>query len=433
MNKVVDGILRWGMALLLILAFGATAALAQSAERDTTARAVTDPNEQPYRSERSVLYHVLAAPSYVLHGVTRPIGWGLLYVERNFPGLFEPEPRRRGVLPIVELGGPVGVSGGLLFYDNHLFGTDQQGRLEVFYGARNFFEIEGRYVHPRFFGPHHAMDVEANFLSQPEDRFYLRGNDSDAGRDETRFFREQFDITARFRYQGREWMHGAVDVLYEHIETKPEDGPTGDRLTAADPPGLGTVDLITPRLELVFDWTRGERRIYRGTQIALRGDYTHDLNADRFRYGRYIVEAQHFVPVPIFPPTRRLVFRGRLEQVEPLFDGEAIPFHQLPRLGGQRTLRGYRSDRFRDTGSLLLTAEYRYPIWDQFDAVFFVDSGQVFGGLGAVALDRFRMSYGGGIHMLSGTSLGARFEVAWSDEGGQVILTVKPTFGSRRR
>ena len=116
--------------------------------------------------------------------------------------------------------------------------------------------------------------------------------------------------------------------------------------------------------------------------------------------------------------------RARIEQVRPLFGGVAIPFYQLPRLGGQRSLRGFVSDRFQDDGSLLLTAEYRYPIWTSrypgwtgIDATFFVDTGQVFNALGEVAVNDFKVSVGGGLHLLNCRGLSARFEVARSMEG----------------
>jgi outer membrane protein assembly factor BamA len=91
-------------------------------------------------------------------------------------------------------------------------------------------------------------------------------------------------------------------------------------------------------------------------------------------------------------------------------------------------LRGFSSNRFQGKGSLVLNAEYRYPIWSNWDAVLFVDSGQVFTELSTVAADRLRWSYGGGIHMLNRKGLSFRFEVAGSTEGVRTILTIDPTF-----
>jgi outer membrane protein assembly factor BamA len=191
---------------------------------------------------------------------------------------------------------------------------------------------------------------------------------------------------------------------------------------------LSTVDLLTSRVTLGLDRTRGRPRTYAGTEVLLRLDYTQDLTADQFRYGRYVAEVRQYFPLGIFPNSRRLALRGRLEQTEPLFDGEAVPFYQLPSLGGQNMLRGFSSNRFQGKGSLVLNAEYRYPIWSNWDAVVFVDTGQVFSELSTVAVDRFHWSYGGGLHMLNQKGLSFRFEVAGSPEGVRTILTIDPTF-----
>jgi outer membrane translocation and assembly module TamA len=221
-------------------------------------------------------------------------------------------------------------------------------------------------------------------------------------------------------------VRGQVSALYEHIETGPGDGLEGDRFRQAALAGTGTVNLLTSRLSLGLDRTSGAPRTAHGTEVLLRLDYTQDLNADRFRYGRYVAEVRQYLPLGLFPDSRRLLLRARLEQTEPLFDGEDVPFYQRPSLGGQNLVRGFRYNRFQDDGSLVLNAEYRYPIWSNFDALLFVDAGQVFPKLRRVAVERFHWSYGGGLHMLNQSGLSFRFEVAGSTEGVRTILTVDP-------
>jgi outer membrane protein assembly factor BamA len=105
-----------------------------------------------------------------------------------------------------------------------------------------------------------------------------------------------------------------------------------------------------------------------------------------------------------------------------------VPFYQQPGLGGQSTLRGYEFNRFQDDGALVVSAEYRYPIWMNLDAVVFTDAGQVFDGLRDVRGARFRWSYGGGVHLLNEDGLSFRAEVAAGPEGARAILTVQPSF-----
>ena len=386
------------------------------------------PNQQPYATDRSVLYHVLATPAYVLHGVTRPLGWGVRYVEQNHPGLFDAELPPRGVLPVVELGGPTGFLGGLLVYDNQLFGSAHSARVKGLYGGPNTFRVRGAYQSPSLFGFGSGAHVNINVFSNPRSGFFLGGNDSDREDDDASANRDQVDVTVGLDGTPIDGVSGSFDLLYEHVVTARGSGERGRRLVQADPPGLGTVDLLTSRVTLGMGRSKGGRRPYWGTEAILQLDYTHDLNAERFRYGRYAVEVRQYLPVLILPNTRRLVVQGQIEQVEPLLGGTAVPFYQRPALGGQNTLRGFSSNRFRAGGALAGSAEYRYPIWSNLDALVLVDAGQVFDTVGDVAADRFHWSYGGGIHLLTRSGLGFRFEVAGSTEGVRTILTVNSSF-----
>ena len=387
------------------------------------------PSFEPYATNRSLLYHVLATPAYILHGVTRPIGWGVRFVEQRYPGIFKPELRIRGIRPLVELGGPTGFLAGVALFDRQLLGGTDRGRLEILYGGPDTYEGKVLYAIPNAFGPQTNLEGVVNVFSDPRNEFYIGGNESDIDTSEAFFSRWQVDATLGLRASSpNDVLSGGVDVLYEHVDATRGEGTEGDRIEALSPPGLGTVDLLTSRLLLGLNLTRGRPRTYWGTEMLLQLDYSHDLNAERFRYGRYVAEIRQYLPVGIFPKTRRLALRARLEQVEPLFEGSAVPFYQLPDLGGRRMLRGFRAGRFQDAGSLLLTAEYRYPIWKNLDAVVLVDAGQVFPELSAMSADRFRWSYGGGIHLLSRKGISFRFEVAGSTEGVRTILTVDPSF-----
>ena len=396
-----------------------------SAAADTT----DAPPVDPYTTDRSLAYHVLAAPAYLLHGVTRPLGWGVKYLEQRFPDLFEPRRRIRGVMPLLELGGPTGFMAGMALFDRQILGGSHEARLEILYGGPDTFESTAQYQIPSALGPRTSLRGGVNFFADPRNEFYIGGNGSDVNADEAFFSRRQLDVTLGARTSSvGDVLNGGVDVLYEHVDARRGDGVQGERIGAVNPSGLTTVDLLTSRLLLGLNLTRGRPRTYGGTEVLLQFDYSHDLVSDRFRYGRYVAELRQYVPVGIFPNSRRLALRARLEQARPLFGGAAVPFYQLPDLGGRRTLRGFKADRFQDKGSLLLTAEYRYPIWKNVDAVLLVDAGQVFPALSAVSADRFHWSYGGGIHLLGQRGVSFRFEVVGSREGLRTVLMAESSF-----
>jgi outer membrane protein assembly factor BamA len=142
---------------------------------------------------------------------------------------------------------------------------------------------------------------------------------------------------------------------------------------------------------------------------------------------KYNFEWQQFLPIPFLPNSRRFAFKTSLEKAAPLGNKE-IPFFDYPSLGSSHDLRGFSTDRFRDDGSLLLTLEYRYPMWNFADVVFFVDEGQVFDEYSDISIKDFYTSYGFGFHLISTKGFAFRSEFAFSKESSRLILTINPNF-----
>ncbi len=405
-----------------------------STPNDTTETDTTDTdwsagvNRVPYRSDRSLSRHVLAAPSYLLYGVTRPMGWAVKYLEREYPALFEPQTPVRGVLPLIELGGPVGVQGGLAAFDRNLFGTGHDVRLSAIYGSRSRYEVDLAYGIGTALGPSTRTVFSAELFTNPERRFFRDGNDARQS-DEARYFARQFSGRATVEIQPLTWLNGTVEALYSRTRTKPANGALGERLPT-DLPGLNqTVQLVSLTTGWCLDATRQLRdRTVSGTRLVLDGRYSHDLDGDDLRHVMYGVEIQQYVPLGLLPPTRRLALRARVENVEPVRGGVGVPFFRLPGIGGQTTVRSLVFDRLVQEGALVLNAEYNYPIWNRVDAVIFADAGQVFNEVEEIAADRFRYGYGGGIRVARDGKLAFRFEVAGGEGSLRTILTVNRMF-----
>lgn len=398
---------------------------AEEARADTSIH----PNDLPYRTDRSVLHHVLAVPSYVVHGVTRPLGWGVKYLEREFPSLFIPKQPEKGVMPLVELGGAVGIQGGLALFHHDLWGAGHDVRLSGFLGSRSRYEIDLDYALAESFGPAVDLAFEAEFFSNPERRFFLDGNDATFVDDESRYFMRQFAVRSMLDFDPPGVLSGGLDLDYRRTQTSRADGVLGEALPAALP-GLNRItDLATLSTAWTIDGTRRTRlRTVRGTQLAVYGGYTHDLGGSDLRFVSYGAEVQQYLPVQVLPPTRRIAVRVRLDKVEEVSGGRNVPFYRLPAVGGQSSLRSFVFERYVNQGSLVANAEYNYPIWNRMDAVIFVDAGQVFGEFEQIALDRMHYSYGGGVRLLNAGGLAFRFEVATGQDGPRTILTVNQVF-----
>ena len=86
----------------------------------------------------------------------------------------------------------------------------------------------------------------------------------------------------------------------------------------------------------------------------------------------------------------RLIFAGRIS-VQQLI-GNNIPVQFLLPLGGNETLRGFPQDRFLDKSSVLINAEFRFPIWRRFGGIAGVDAGRVYAGLDKFSFDSWKIS-----------------------------------------
>ena len=134
--------------------------------------------------------------------------------------------------------------------------------------------------------------------------------------------------------------------------------------------------------------------------------------ASEYDYARLMVAARGFVSP--FPRLADLVVAARvLGQVQtdstPFFEMNTLPLTEDPRtgLGGQRTLRGFRQDRFVGPVMALANAEVRWTfaharLWRQnfaFIVTPFVDAGRAFDEMSELSLRRWRAAFGGALRV----------------------------------
>jgi hypothetical protein len=100
--------------------------------------------------------------------------------------------------------------------------------------------------------------------------------------------------------------------------------------------------------------------------------------------------------------------------------GNEVPFYLQPTLGGGRTLRAYRTFRFRDTTTLLVQGEYRWRLNQFVQGALFYDTGAV--GSGLDDLGGFERSYGVGLRAGGRTGSAFRVEMALGGREGNHLL-----------
>ena len=391
-----------------------------------------DPNRVPYETETHVGHHLLALPATVWSGVASVFREGVLWAEhsgtierlqRRFGG---PEPPRFGVVPELNVGGQDGVVfGGSVFY-NDLFGTGRRIRVGGRYGFSGTYSITGRFRDPSLFGSGLRFGLHGGYYDDTQERLYFGGNDASE---------EDFVDYAFRRTSGRasitvplpRHLSLVAEGAYTHMNVRNGDGlfPT------ASVAGFGAADLLSGGANLVLDLSETgglhAPRRFQGTIVLLSYHYGHDVSGRNFAFHRVGAEVRQFVPVPFLAFDRRLALRARLEKTHPP-DGSTVPFYEASRLGGIHTLRGYATDRFRDEGTLLLNAEYRWPVWDLLDAVLFFDTGQVFHRYDDIAPSDFHSNVGAGLRVYGRSDVAGRLEVAFGPEGPRLLAQIGTVF-----
>lgn len=139
----------------------------------------------------------------------------------------------------------------------------------------------------------------------------------------------------------------------------------------------GEADIATVALGSDYDYVRG--------MIAARGYWSPFTEPDLVLAGRAVILGQ--------------------TNGAPFFSMDTFPFTEDPRqgLGGHRTLRGYRQDRFIGSVMTVVNAEVRWTFahttwWHQklaFIAVPFLDAGRPYDSLAQLTYRDWKPSYGG--------------------------------------
>jgi hypothetical protein len=188
---------------------------------------------------------------------------------------------------------------------------------------------------------------------------------------------------------------------------------------AADRP---TFVVIQPFLEFAtVDRAVNDRSggIYRFSVAQYR-----DQDLDRYSFVRWEADVRHYLSFA--KDTRAIALRAVAASARPDADQE-VPFYIQPTIGGARTLRGYRTFRYRDRAAVLLQAEYRWRINEFVTGALFYDAGAV--GASPDELGRFERNYGIGLR--AGTRMGSAFRLDFAfggREGNRLLIRFDDAF-----
>jgi len=259
-------------------------------------------------------------------------------------------------------------------------------------------------------------------------RFYGLGNDSSKENESTYLLNDR-SFTGYFWLNPRGLfslgaMGGWVSTL---TDTGEDDESIEDVFDPAGVPGFQD-----PRTEFAFTggWVEFDLRDKwdePGVGIIARVTSTRyeDTGISLHDFTRLVGDVKAYVPLGY--RNRVLALRLRTSHSLP-DDGKEVPFYLMETLGGAKDVRGFREYRFRDTRNLLVSAEYRWEVWNYTDFTFFFDAGKVFNDASDFNFDKMHTGYGFGVRVHAPPNFLLRFDLANSTEGLRFHVSGGPTF-----
>jgi len=416
------------------------------------------PDSIPYSARSSLGSKMLGLPATIFHTAVLPLKWGIIYFEEKevltkITDFLLNEEGTAGFYPSFSVGGRTDFAGGITYFNRDIFSRGHSLDLNTFYTNRDNFKLGLNYKVPLSENRRNQFILNANFRKNDDQDVFLGGNRSD-NELEAEFAIERYDVRAEFGYLLRPDLIASVSSGYKHTDVSDLDPftETGVPVTDFIDPekfGTGTVNLVNAGLSATFDrriaggqstrenlvsnltssydFIKSKIRVHSGFLLDGGLVYNRSTDSSDFEFFNYFGEGQFFLRLPGLSQNHRLAFRTRLEKRFAAGDAD-VPFYEQSFLGDAMNLRGFEQDRFRDLGSLLLTLEYRYPIWDTWDAVVFTDQGQVFSDFRQLGFDRFNGAVGTGLRFMTANDFLFRIEIAFSKEETQTLLEFSMNF-----
>ena len=403
-------------------------------------------NAARFESKRNLFRKVVGIPRAVWTLAFYPLGQSIIWGERiridqRATNFLLNDDRTAGVLPLLTVGGNTGTALGSLIFNNDLFDNETTLSGYFLYNSRENLLIGSNFSTP-VLSNKGTVYASAKFWEDEEEFLYDIGNNTNTNDSLAygvieKYMKTGFEYTwmkssgrfvktnySRERKAGR-MNHISIDTYIKYRTVTIDSGKADFKAIADKVTGYGKESSIEGGISFSYDSRNRRYNPFKGGLFRLSGILSEQLNGDEFGFLRYTFEFQRYF---------QLFKRGRIIAIRAILDethtpgNKVIPFYDMSVLGNAKTLRGYREGRFRDFGSALINIEYRYPIWDSWDGVFFLDQGEVFTNLSDLSVRDFHTGYGFGIRVRTMEGFLARAQVGRSKEGTRFILQFSQIF-----
>jgi hypothetical protein len=289
--------------------------------------------------------------------------------------------------------------------------------------------VQGTIEAPSLAGDRVTVGVQGMWQDQTQVNYFGTGSDSRES-DRSQYQIKTTDVVGYATLRAKEWL--SVDGAFGWLRQptlEPADGsfrpdlPSTLILFAEEPGVTGSQpDYLYSTVAVTADTRDYKNHPTSGGLYRVALTSYSDQDHRDFDFTEYQAEALQLVPVI----GRRwvLAFRGWMV-LTGVPDGHEVPIYLQPSIGGNNTLRSYRSYRFHDLNSLAANAESRWALFDHVDLAAFFDAGNVAGRASDLNLEK--TSYGVGLRLHTVRTTLARVDVANGAEGWRVLFrTTEP-------
>ena len=199
------------------------------------------------------------------------------------------------------------------------------------------------------------------------------------------------------------------------------------RFVPRDAPGLGSpASFGVVSASAIVDWRDLPGNPRNGGRYQVSIDRHADRSINQYSFTRAVLDVEQHVSW--WRGQRVLSVRG-LAVVSTADARNDVPFYLQPTLGGNRMMRGFATDRFRDRNLVWAQAEYGWDLWPFLGAVLFYESGAVAPEPAALSFKDLKHDYGIGFRLGSARTVAVRTDVAFgSGEGTRIAMRFSHAF-----
>ena len=394
----------------------AAAPVAPAARREPSRRAVPDYDgrEPPPPTAREAFIWIpraLLLPAHLIaeYVLRRPVvafvRWGDdHYVFKRIYDLLTWDDGESAVYPLANLDFGLENTVGLALVDRRFFARGNSIHMASSFATEGVFSASAQDRLQVFRDGTGELYLGAHFTRRPDGVFYGLGPDTRSG-DKTFYAYEARGVALGLAGALGGLSHAVAEIGYRDLhfggsgisaDTPSLDARYGGAGQAALPDGWDGYDLAWTRAALALD-SRNPSFEASGTGARLEAgvSYAQSPRDPDLRFVGWGADAGAFYDLSGARHVLSLQLGAHF--AEPI-GARAIPFTELPTLGGLTFMRGFLGGRLRGPSTVVGTLQYRYPVGNFLEGELFSALGNAFlGHLDGFAVQRLFLSWGMGL------------------------------------